>query len=113
MDLVYNYDLVARDIYGSQILDLIGDKPAKLVVTVTGGQGFLFGRGNQQLTSQVLRRIGKENIIILATKEKIMKLRGQPLLVDTGDAELDRQLSGYHTVICDYNETIVCKLSPG
>ena len=113
VDLVYNYELVASDIYGSQILDLIGDRPAKLVVTVTGGQGFLFGRGNQQLTPEVLRRVGKENIIILATKEKILKLRGQPLLVDTGDAELDAYLSGYHSVICDYNETIVCKVCPG
>lgn len=113
VDLVYNYNLVANDIYGKQILDLIGDKPTKLVVTVTGGQGFLFGRGNQQLTPAVLRRIGRENIIILATKEKILKLRGQPLLVDTGDAELDEYLSGYHYVVCDYNETIVCKVCPG
>ena len=113
VDLVYNYDLVASDIYGKQILELIGDKPAMLVVTVTGGQGFLFGRGNQQLTPEVLRRIGRENIIILATKEKIIKLRGQPLLVDTGDAELDEYLSGYHYVICDYNETIICKVCPG
>lgn len=113
VDLVYNYDLVANDVYGSQILEHIGDKPAKLVVTVTGGQGFLFGRGNQQLTPEVLRRIGRDNIIILATKDKILKLRGQPLLVDTGDAELDQYLSGYHYVICDYNETIVCKVCPG
>ena len=113
VDLVYNYELVAADIYGKQILELIGDKPVKLVVTVTGGQGFLFGRGNQQLIPEVLRRVGKENIIILATKDKIVKLRGQPLLVDTGDAQLDRYLSGYHQVICDYNETIVCKVCPG
>jgi hypothetical protein len=113
VDLVKDFDLVANDVYGNQILDYIGDKPAKLVVTVTGGQGFLFGRGNQQLTPQVLRRIGKENIIILATKEKILQLRGQPLLVDTGDAELDAQLSGYHNVICDYQETIICKVCPG
>ena len=42
-----------------------------------------------------------------------MKLRGQPLLVDTGDAELDQYLSGYYSVICDYNETIVCKVAAG
>jgi len=113
VDLVYNYELAASDIYGSQILDLIGDKPAKLVVTVTGGQGFLFGRGNQQLTPEVLRRVGKENIIILATKEKIMDLQRQPLLVDTGDAELDRYLSGYYSVICSYGETFIYKVCPG
>ena len=113
VDLVYNYDLVANDIYGSQILELIGDKPAKLVVTVTGGQGFLFGRGNQQLTPEVLRRIGKENIIIIATKEKLMNLQRQPLLVDTGDAELDEYLSGYYSVICDYGETFIYKVCAG
>lgn len=113
VDVVKNFDLIANDVYGNQILDLIGDSPAKLVVTVTGGQGFLFGRGNQQLTPQVLRRIGKENIQILATKEKIIKLRGQPLLVDTGDAELDNLLSGYWAVLCGYNETIICKVCPG
>lgn len=113
VDLVRNFELVANDVYGAQILDYIGDAPVKLVVTVTGGQGFLFGRGNQQLTPEVLRRVGRENIMILATKDKILKLRGQPLLVDTGDAELDEYLSGYHYVICDYNETIVCKVCPG
>lgn len=113
VDIVKDFELVANDVYGNQILDHIGDSPAKLMVTVTGGQGFLFGRGNQQLTPQVLRRIGKENIQILATKEKIIKLRGQPLLVDTGDAELDQHLSGYWSVICDYNETIICKVCPG
>lgn len=113
VDIVKDFELVANDVYGSKILEHIGDGKAKLVVTVTGGQGFLFGRGNQQLTPQVLRRIGKENILILATKEKIIKLRGQPLLVDTGDAELDNALSGYWSVICGYNETIVCKVCPG
>ena len=113
VDIVKDFELVANDVYGSKILDIIGDGKAKLVVTVTGGQGFLFGRGNQQLTPQVLRRIGKENIQILATKEKIIKLRGQPLLVDTGDTELDQLLSGYWPVICDYNETIICKVQPG
>ena len=113
VDIVKDFELVANDVYGSKILDIIGDGKAKLVVTVTGGQGFLFGRGNQQLTPQVLRRIGKENIQIVATKEKIVKLRGQPLLVDTGDTELDQLLSGYWAVICDYNETIICKVCPG
>jgi predicted polyphosphate/ATP-dependent NAD kinase len=113
VDIVKDFALVANDVYGRQILEYIGDGKAKLLVTVTGGQGFLFGRGNQQLTPAVLRRIGRENIQILATKDKIIKLRGQPLLVDTGDPELDQYLAGYWHVICDYNETIVCKVCPG
>lgn len=110
VDLVYNRKLVQNDVYGQQILSLIGGKPVKLMVTVTGGQGFLFGRGNQQLTADVLRRVGRENLLIFATKEKLFQLRGRPLLVDTGDTALDEALSGYYPVICSYQETVICRV---
>ena len=113
VDLVRDRQLVENDVYGSRIMELTRGGKLKLVVTVTGGQGFLFGRGNQQLTPEVLRAVGKENLIILATRDKIFQLRGQPLLVDTGDRELDEMLAGYYPVITSYYETILCKVSPG
>ena len=113
VDVVDDFEVIAADVNEPQLYELVKGRKTKIVITVIGGQGHILGRGNQQLTPEVLRRIGKENIIILATKEKIMKLRGQPLLVDTGDAELDQYLSGYHHAICDYNETIICKVCPG
>ena len=113
VDLIRNRRLVENDVYGQKILDLTQGQKLKLVVTVTGGQGFLFGRGNQQLTPEVLRTVGKENLIILATREKIFQLRGQPLLIDTGDSELDELLTGYYPVTCSYHETIICRVCPG
>jgi len=83
------------------ILNLIkNEKSVKIIVSPIGAQGFVFGRGNQQISSQILRKIGKDNIIIIATPQK---LENTPfLLVDTGDAELDDMLSGKTLVICSY-----------
>lgn len=111
VDLLYNKELVANDIYGDAILSYIKGKKTKLAVTITGGQGFLFGRGNQQLTPQVLREIGKENILILATKAKIAALSGCPLLVDTIDRELNRELCGFYRTVTGYGEFTMCKVS--
>lgn len=111
VDLVYNKKLVANDLGGSELLSLIKEKRSKLIVTITGGQGFLFGRGNQQLTPDVIREVGKENIIILATKTKLAALSGRPLFVDTYDEELNHSLCGYYRAIAGCGETIVCRVS--
>lgn len=111
VDLICNKELIANDLYGKEMLERIQGKKTVLIVTVTGGQGFLFGRGNQQITPEVIRSVGKENIIVLATKEKLFRMRGQPLLVDTGDAELDQMLCGYYRVITSYGESIICQVS--
>lgn len=111
VDLIRNKELVANDIYGDKILDFIEGKKTKLIVTVTGGQGFLFGRGNQQITPEVIREIGKENIIILATKAKIAEFHHQPFLVDTPDEELNKELCGYYRVITAYGEFTMCRVS--
>lgn len=111
VDLIRNKELVANDIYGDKIFDFIKGKKTKLIVTVTGGQGFLFGRGNQQITPEVIREIGKENIIILATKAKIAEFHHQPFLVDTPDEELNKELCGYYRVITAYGEFTMCRVS--
>jgi predicted polyphosphate/ATP-dependent NAD kinase len=58
----------------------------------------------------VIRKVGRENIIIIATKEKLISLADRPLLVDTGDQALDRELSGYMRVTTGYRDYVMCKL---
>lgn len=113
VDLIYNRRLIKNDIYGDQILSYIKGKKVKLAVTVTGGQGFLFGRGNQQLTPAVIREIGRENIMILATKAKLCEQRGRPFLVDTPDRELNAVLCGYYKTITACREFTVCRVVDG
>ncbi len=99
IDATRNGKLIAKDLNESDILDLIAGKPARIVLSVVGGQGFLFGRGNQQLSPTVLSQVGAENIVIVSSLEKLAGLPGNCLLIDTGDEDVDAALAGYLPVI--------------
>ena len=104
VDVVQNKSLVAGDVSERDLLELIRGQKAKIVVAVIGGQGYILGRGNQQLSPKVVRGVGEDNITVVATREKLVSLDGNPLLVDTGDQELDRTLAGYRKVLTGYKE---------
>ena len=103
VDVVRGGELLVADASEQQLLDLIDSLPAgtpvQAVVTVIGGQGFLLGRGNQQLSAEVISRLDAQPLMVVATESKLTDLLGQPLIVDTGDRELDHKLAGYVRVI--------------
>ena len=111
VDVISNKRLVAADATENDLLRLTDGKPAKIIVSVIGGQGYIFGRGNQQISPSIIRRTGKDNIIVVATRRKLLELGGRPLLVDTGDTELDEELSGYIKVITGFKESHISKVS--
>lgn len=114
VDLVYGGQVIAADCTEREILDMIGKYSpgkVKILVTVIGGQGYIFGRGNQQISAGVIRRAGRDNIIIAASPDKLLSLPGRALYVDTGDEEVNRYLSGYMRVITGYGEYTVMKVS--
>jgi predicted polyphosphate/ATP-dependent NAD kinase len=104
--------LVAADLNETQILQLLeqSDRGAKVIITLIGGQGYILGRGNQQISPSVIEEVGPDNIIVVATKEKLYALGRQPLRVDTGDTAVDQMLSGYLTVVTGYRESAVRKV---
>ena len=103
-------ELVAADVNESQLLALLEGRKTKIVVTPIGGQGYIFGRGNQQISPDVLTMVGKDNVIVVSTSGKIHSLSGRPLRVDTGDRAVDEMLSGYVRVTTGYNEQLVYKV---
>ena len=111
VDLVYNGQVVAADCNEKTILEHLNNyDKAKIVVTVIGGQGYIFGRGNQQISAEVIRRVGKDNIIVVATKNKLAGLAGNELYVDTGDEEINKLLSGWKRVVAGYGYEILMKI---
>lgn len=112
IDIVKNGKLIAKDVNESKLLEILGDGgKAKIIVGVIGAQGFVFGRGNQQVSPEVIKKVGVENIRIVATPHKMSQT---PILrVDTGDVTLDNLLAGFHKIIVGYHEMRVAKVEAG
>ena len=113
VDVVKDKKLLLSDASEQKLWELLEDTKlqAKIIVTPIGGQGNLFGRGNQQISPRIIQRIGKENIIAVAGTSKLLALRGRPLLVDTGDPALDAALCGFIEVAIGYRAATICTIS--
>jgi predicted polyphosphate/ATP-dependent NAD kinase len=112
VDAVQSGAVVARDLDEAGLLALLdAHDDVALLVGVVGGQGAVFGRGNQQLSPAVLRRVGRDRIQVLATADKLLNLDPPWLRVDTGDDALDVELCGYIRVHTAPGRTIVMKVS--
>lgn len=110
IDLLLNKKIFAHDLNERQILDFIDKKKVKIIISLTGRQGFLFGRGNLQFSSKVLRTVSIKNLIIVCTKYKLNNIPNQILRIDTRDPGLDKKLKGLYKVLVDYDELKICKV---
>jgi predicted polyphosphate/ATP-dependent NAD kinase len=109
VDAVYGGELVGEDVNEEGILRLFEEyRQRKIVVTPIGGNGFIFGRGSKQFTPSVIRAVGRENVIVVGTRQKVRTL--DCLRVDTGDAALDETLSGYIRVTVGYREWMMVEV---
>ena len=113
VDAVLDGKLVGKDLSASAIKELLKNFPSDkraLIITIIGGQGHIFGRGNQQLSPEVLSMLPKENIHIIATSEKAAALFGKGLTADTGDEATDESFKGYIPVITGHSRKIMMKV---
>jgi predicted polyphosphate/ATP-dependent NAD kinase len=102
---IYKKGKVLLDVDEKKILKEAENwKNTWIILSPIGHQGILLGRGNQQISPQIIKRVGKEKIIVAATKSKLQSIEGNVLRVDTGDEGTDKMLRGYFKVVTDYKE---------
>ncbi len=118
VDIVNDHALMAKDVTEAKLFQAIKDYAgiSKLVITLIGGQGHVFGRGNQQISPRIIRAViaqqgGKDNIMIIATKAKLAALENKPLVSDTADTELDQELSGFMQITTGYKDQVLYPLA--
>lgn len=100
VDIVKDGKLVVKDAGEDEILRNLNGGKNRIVVSPIGSQGFVFGRGNQQISPGVIEVVGTENIIIVSTPYKLS--RTPYLFVDTGSDSLNKKLSGWRSVITGF-----------
>lgn len=101
VDVVKNGKLLLKDASEKQLLVMLKEEKAvKIILSPIGAQGFILGRGSQQISAAVLKRIGEENLIIVSTPHKLAEI--SQLLVDTGDMQIDAILAGKRLVVTGY-----------
>ncbi|HEY9035350.1 MAG TPA: ATP-NAD kinase family protein [Pseudomonadales bacterium] len=112
VDVLHHGAVIAADANEARLLQLLDAHtgPVKLVLGITGGQGFVLGRGNQMLSAAVIRKIGRANIVLVSAKSKLSALNGRALQVDTGDIELDKSLAGLWPVVSGYDERVLYRV---
>ena len=105
--------IVARDATSAQLEAHAGNGPLYIVLGVTGQQGFLIGRGNQQISPALIRKAGRERLIVLASEDKLLRLAQPKLWVDTGDPALDRKLAGFIRVKTGRGREMMMRIATG
>ena len=102
---IYKNGSVILDVNENRIFEEVRDwQNTWIILSPIGHQGILLGRGNQQISPEIIKRVGKQRIIVAATKSKLQSIEGNVLRVDTGDVDVDNMLRGYIRVITDYRE---------
>lgn len=102
VDAYADGELVRSDVTAAELERLIADRAVRALVSCIGGQGHIFGRGNQQFSAEIVRRIGRKAISVLATPAKLGALGGRPLIADLGDAAAAAEMTGYVEVVNGY-----------
>ena len=113
IDASIGFQQIGTDLNEKQLLNLLSTHSGEvtLLLSPMGGQGFLIGRGNLQLSPDVLREIDITNVLGVVTPAKLLSVRR--LRIETGDIDLDQKFAEkkYLKVLQGYRTTRVLPIS--
>lgn len=109
VDVLHGGACVLADASATELESLLAPhgERARIVLTAIGGQGHVLGRGNQQFTPKLLRMLGRERLMVVATRSKLTGLEGRPLLLDSGDPTLDLDWAGRWPILVGYDDVVL------
>jgi predicted polyphosphate/ATP-dependent NAD kinase len=114
VDAIQGSRILAKDLDDRRIAEMVeanADRPVRILLSTIGGQGMLLGRGTQVFRPDVLRRVGWENLRVVAPPEKLLGLKG--LHIDTGDPSLDATAPKHIRVTTGWNESRLMRILAG
>lgn len=111
VDVIRDGALVHADADAAVLEACCAAGPCRLILSATGGQGILLGRGNQQITPRLLQAVGRDGLIIVATHEKLKALEGRPLLMDIPGENLAQAFTGFIEVVTGYRNRVLYRLA--
>ena len=104
VDAIRDRRMVGLDLNEKGILEILGlldgDCETRMIITPIGAQGFVLGRGNHQISPEILKIVGCGSVSLVATPQKLA--RTPRLFVQTGDTSLDNEISGFKKVLMGY-----------
>lgn len=101
VDVIQDEKLIMKDASEKDLLQLLERVgKARIIVSPIGAQGFILGRGSQQISPRVLKKAGVEGLIVISTPHKLSEV--PYLLVDSGDPDVDKALAGRRQVVTGY-----------
>jgi len=112
-DVIRAGELLIKDATLADLLGIQGQTTQLCVLlSFSRNQGFLLGRGNQQLGAAILANLAPSQVCVLSSRAKLGSLAGRPLLVDTGDFDLDQKFSGLTQIISGYQDRLLYRVQP-
>jgi predicted polyphosphate/ATP-dependent NAD kinase len=111
-DALLDGAVVARDARAADLETLAQGRHLRIILGVTGQQGFVLGRGNQTISAALIAQAGQAGLVVLATEEKLAALAQPRLWVDTGDPGLDVALAGYIRVHTGPGRRMMMQIGP-